>query len=337
MPNLTRQARSRVGYGVAMSSGSPPGAPSAEVAPRVLLPAPSGQAWLRTHLAEHLGAHADGEPSAEREWLAPADLQARKLAELHAFHVAAGATSQAAAKWLGGWFAGGLGDPVGFTLAYASAALLFDLDAVRWRMHRDQWPERVEIDSPRLAVAADHPWAGEDGVTVLPSQDAVRKAALATVLTVGSPIVGACLTLARVGVRAMWAEIGDGFGLALVHRPELPVVESAADELRRALELPAAPWRARPTLTVADTLVGPAYLGRRGGCCLAYQCTEPEPESAADERDAYHSAYRERFPHPEGTPAYCTTCSLRPAEEVAARQRFWVEFQRGQSAATRAR
>jgi hypothetical protein len=78
---------------------------------------------------------------------------------------------------------------------------------------------------------------------------------------------------------------------------------------------------------VATTPDGPAYLGRKGGCCLAYQCpTEPEPDPGTlDDRERAH---HERFPPHPDRPRYCSTCSLRDLDDCEERQLFWLQQER---------
>lgn len=77
-----------------------------------------------------------------------------------------------------------------------------------------------------------------------------------------------------------------------------------------------------PQVRVVDTASGPAYLGRKGGCCLAYQLPRAEPDPD-EESSQEHRAYLEAFP-PEDGPRYCTTCSLRDLTDCENRQVWWL-------------
>ena len=90
-----------------------------------------------------------------------------------------------------------------------------------------------------------------------------------------------------------------------------------------------APSSAVPRLRVADGPDGDgrAYLGRKAGCCLAYQCAvedEPNPTTLTERE----RAYRARFPRRPDEPRYCSTCSLRDLAGCEEHQRFWLEQER---------
>jgi len=293
-------------------------------APASALPvaAPDPRAWLDGWLAPRLGIAPPLRP--DDAWPGLAGLDRARLADLHARLAADGATGPAAAKWLAGWYAGGLAAAVGRTLGLARAALVVDPADVRWHVRPEGWPDGYDLGAPAVAVAAGHPWAEHPGVRVVADADAVRELALDSVLGVATPLVTRLRTLAKVGLPSLWAEVGDRLGLAVTSDLALPVDETVAAELRAVVALPRAPWKARPRLEVGPTAAGPAYLGQKGGCCLAYLCQEeagePDPAQAA-----WLAVYRERFPVGPGRPDYCSTCSLLEAGECAARQRLWVE------------
>lgn len=280
--------------------------------------APTPAQWLDTGLAPHLGASTP-----DAGWVGLDGLDRACLAALHAQHLAAGATGPAAAKWLVGWFPGGVAAAVGRTLALTGAALVVDPGAVRWRVHPDGWPDGLHLGAPGVVVAPDHPWAAAPGVAVVAGQQDVRATALASVVAVARPVVERFRGLAKVGAPALWAEVGDRLGLAVAQDPQVPVAARAADELQAVVALPSAPWRQRPALDVGTTATGPAYLGQKGGCCLAYQCARDESAACAD--GSWEALLRERFP--ERT-AYCSTCSLLDGEECRARQRLWIDHVR---------
>ena len=225
------------------------------------------------------------------------------------------------------WFAGGLADTVGFMLAMAGAAPLVELDATRWRMDPDGWPEYADPGAVPVAVPAGHPWAGLPDTVCVADERAVAARAVTALAAAVSPIVEAGHRLARVGRTALWAEVADGVGLPLLHEVDLPVDAAAVHRLRLALAVPGAPWRRRPDLRVAATADGAAYLGRKGGCCLSYQCP-PGPEPDPDALDLRERAYRERFPARPDQPPYCSTCSLRDLTDCEDRQRFWLRQER---------
>ena len=275
----------------------------------MLLHAPTPHDWLATHRP------VDEQPG--HAWLTGPDLLTTGLRAAHARLCADAVPPVPAAKWVVSWYAGGLAETVGFMLALADAAPLADLGRTRWRLHPDGWPELVDPGQVPVVVPAGHPWAGRPDTHTVPDPRAVAVAAVRALVAAAGEVVEVGRTLARVGRTALWAEVADGLGLPLLHQPELPADPAAVDRLRTALALPGVPWRKRPDLRVDGGL----YLGRKGGCCLNYQCPpDPEPDPATlDERDR---AYGERFPPDE--PRYCSTCSLRDLADCEERQRFWA-------------
>ncbi|MGE3288443.1 MAG: hypothetical protein AB7J32_20420 [Pseudonocardia sp.] len=297
-----------------------------------LLPAATPRRWLETHLAAHQAAHdADGPGAAPvRRWTGVAALlgdDAAALHEIHADLVADGASPAAAAKWLASWFAGGIADIVGFVFATASAALLVRPGRARFRLDADGRPDRVDPGQATVAVPEGHPWAELPDVEVVPDDGALAEAAVGALTVTAEPIVEACRCLARVGRPALWVEVGDRFGLPVLHQIDLPVDAAVADRMQYAVRTPARPWRKVADLRVADTPDGWTYLGRKGGCCLAYQSGEPD-ETAEAPLSEQARAYRARFPRRPGTPAYCSTCSLRDWPGCEERQVFWLAQER---------
>lgn len=269
-------------------------------------------------------------------WVDAAELDRERLAALHARRTDQGATAPAAAKWLSSWFPGAVAGTVGWALATASVALVVEPARVRWRLHPEGWPDALDVGSPALVVAADHPWAGLPGAVVVPAQEQVREAAVAGLVAVAQPVVEVLRTVAKVGRPSLWAEVGDRLGMAVLHDVALDVHPRAVEELQAVVRVPGAPWRVVPRLLVESTSEGPAYLGQKGGCCLAYQCADAEepdpvaedPDPVAGEHAAWAQVYRRHFPPRPGQPDYCSTCSLLEADECSARQRLWIEHHR---------
>ncbi len=295
----------------------------------LVLPAATPREWLATHLEARQAGHDDPAAGPPR-WVGAADLLADGAAHLRAEHLrqqeADGAPPAAVAKWLAAWFAGGVAAASGYVLAAASAALLVPVGAARFRLHPGGWPERTDPGTVEVAVAAGHPWAGQPGVRVVPDGSAVAALAVGALTPAVEPIVAACRTLARVGTTALWAEVADGFGLAVLHQLDLPVDSAAVDRLQEALRTPGRPWRAVPDLRAAHGPDGWAYLGRKAGCCLAYRCP-PGPALDLDALDERLRAWYTRFPLGEG-PRYCSTCSLRDLAGCEERQLFWMAQER---------
>lgn len=311
---------------------------------------PTAADWWAGPFEDHLDRHHDPAPAGRpgRPPVRFPELTAALFRALHADQIAQGASPQAAAKWICTGFAGAVATAVGFTLATTSAALAVQARDVSWRCDPDGWPDRVDLGPVRLIVTADHPWAGQQSVRIVGSIDEVREAALSAVLQIAAPVVETVRTLAKVGRNALWAEIADCLGAAVSYQPHLRVEALAVAELDAITRMPGAPWRSRPTLVIADTVAGPAYVAQKGGCCLAYQSLEPPAVDDADGGDcrpvecppddgddsdptghaAFGRAYRERFPPDPDTPDYCSNCSLMEFAECRRRQQFTVEYHR---------
>lgn len=294
----------------------------------LLLPAATPTEWIDIHLVGHFTRHGAAEPQApDRVWLTRAELLAADAAVLRRSHQrvsADDASAAAAAKWLAGWFPGALADAVGFTLAAASAALLLDGDHVRWRMDPGGWPDLIDPAGATVAVRPDHPWAGQQGVLVLPDEAAIAERAVQTLTAVCEPLVLACRRLARVGLTALWTEVADSFGMCTVFDLDLPVDPAAACRLNLGMSASGARWRQRPDLWVSDN---PAeYLGRKAGCCLSYQCP-PGPDLDFDGLPEKDRAYYRRYP-PTAEPRYCSTCSLRDLADCEQRQGYYLQLER---------
>ncbi|WP_336922207.1 hypothetical protein [Aquipuribacter sp. SD81] len=303
-----------------------------------LLQAPTPTAWLAEHLHAHLARH-DGPGAASHRWTSYGALLDGGLARLHrTVHAREGGTAQMVAKWVVTWTAGRVADVVGFVLAAGGAGLLADTvgeagDGLRWRQDPDGWADRLDVRGATLLVTPGHPWARLAGLPVPPGQhrvELVRDEDELVTRTVDSlvravrPLVDAARGLARVGARALWAEVADEVGMATLYQPHLPVRDEVVHRLQAALQAPGAPWRVSPHVRTVSTPWGRAYLGQKGGCCLAYQRPEPEPLAEEHLTDAMREYYA-RFPPETGAQRVCTTCSLRDPAGCAERQLWWLE------------
>lgn len=291
----------------------------------LVLPAATPREWLATHLEARQAVHDDPHAGPVR-WVGPDALLADDAAHLRELHARLrerdGAPPAAVAKWVAGWFAGGVAAASGYVLAAASAALLLPADGLRFRLHPEGWPERVDPGTDAVAVAPGHPWAGQPGVRVVADGPAVAALAVDALTPVVAPLVAACRTLAKVGAAGLWAEVADRFGLAVLHQLDLPADPAVVDRLQEALATPGRPWRRAPELRADRDL----YLGRKGGCCLAYRC-EPGPPPDLDALDDRLRAWYTRFPLVDGD-RYCSTCPLRDLAGCEERQRFWTGQER---------
>lgn len=292
-----------------------------------LLTAATPREWLVRH-AERRSGPVDGDdpestPVTAEELLGDG---ARSLRAVHAGLCEDGVPPAAAAKWVVSWFAGSGAGTVGIMLAFAAAAPVADLDRMRWRVDADGWPEYADPGEVPVLVDAAHPWAGLPESRTVAGERAVVAGAIPALVAAVEPIVEAGRGLARVGRTALWAEVADELGLPVLHDVDLPVDDAAVRRLRLAVHAPGVPWRKRPDLRIDPTGHPPAYLGRKGGCCLNYRCP-PDPEPDPDGLDERERAYRERFP-PLDEPRYCSTCSLRDRDDCEDRQRFWLHQER---------
>lgn len=305
----------------------------------MLLSADTPQEWLHRHLEAHAAAMDEAAGDAPGTWSTLASAlahDARSLREVHARLTADGsATTAAAAKWVTSWAAGPVAEAVAFVLATASAGVLVTGDVeVRW--HPDGWVDRVRLDGLPVLVPPGHPWQGQPGVATVTDMAVVRDRTVAALAAVVTPVVEVGVTLAKVGRRALWAELADAFGTALAFDPHLPVDARALAELDAALGASTAPWGKRPRVGVRDSDAGPMYLMQRAGCCLAYQGQDEAPLPSTDESldglTPELRMYREAFPVLPGQPRYCSTCSLRDAADCDARREFWITQQRAVTA-----
>lgn len=232
----------------------------------------------------------------------------------------------AAAKYLAEWYGGSLGRAVGLVYALAGAGLLVDA-SVRWREHPVGWVDRVDVAGCSVAVVAEHPWAGLDGVLVLEDDAAVRAAVVRALVEVLTPVLAACRAGARVGWASVWAEVGDSVGLALTHCTyPVPEASLAVEPLRRLVRTDGAPWRKLPEAWMGTTAQGELFMGRKGGCCLAYTADHQPADPDDPDLDDFYQAWLRRFPENGSDPGYCSTCSFRDLPDVEARQRFWLEY-----------
>ena len=321
----------------------------------LLLDAATPDDWIETHLAQHYRQHHADDGGPPRPWVTIADVLADDAGQLRRTHTRLCAddetTPNAAAKWVTSWYPGMVADAVGFTLAAAAAGLLLDSARLRLRLHPDGWVDQVDplgsaapvgstgsagsylaprstVDAgPTVAVAAGHPWAGLPGVLVVADEHEVARLAVKALTVAVEPLVEGCRTLARVGRTSLWAEVADGFGLPLLMQPELPVDPAAVRRLQSGLRAEGALWRRRPDLRVDHNGRNADYLGRKGGCCLAYQCTDNSAIDL-DSLDPQSRAFEERFPTGPGEPRFCSTCSLRELGDCEDRQLFWLRSER---------
>lgn len=297
----------------------------------MLLPAPTPSAWLATQLAAHFdsrgGALDNTDGSDTGDWFGIEQLLADDGAILRGIYTRLMAEEElpgrGAATYLAGWIGGGLADAIGFALATAGAGFLAGGNGVRWHQHHTGWMDRVDLGDPRVVVPVGHEWSGQRGVDTVRDPQIVRELTVLTLVAVVTPIIDFCHSLTRVGRAGLWNEVGDALGTAVAFQPSIPVERAVVDFLAAAVRTAGVPWRSRPTLRIAESVIGPAYVAQKGGCCLAYTRPPPPPLNL-DELEAHYRTYLERFPQAEPERRYCSTCSLRDFTDCEARQLFWL-------------
>ncbi len=285
---------------------------------------PTPAAWLDQRLPRRFDEY--GSDPTTRPWYHRDDIVGNNAALLREWHhrlvTDEHTPPAAAATFLAEWIGGTLAGAIGHALATTDAGFLVD-DTVRWHQHPDGWIDRVDLGRPHVLVAAEHPWRTVPGTDTLGADELLSRTVEALV-TFLDPIIDACHQLAPTGRIGLWNEIADGLGLAVAHTEGLPTQNDIVDLLARAVRTDSAPWRATPTLRIIETANGPAYIGQKGGCCLAYtrtQRTDVDSEPLTDDR----RAYLQRFPQQPDAPRYCTTCKFRDPADSEQRQRFLIE------------
>lgn len=298
----------------------------------MVLRAPSAPEWLATHLVGRFGHWDDNGLSGPSQVVSISDLVNNDAAVVRAHHarlVAAGTPGAAAATYLTDWFAGAVAGAVGYALATAGAGFLLagpgGCDDIRFHLHPDGWPVRVELPA-RPAVVPDHPWADEEHSEVLATpREVVERTVRQLVLSV-SPLIDACHRTARIGAVGLWNEVADSLGKALAFQDRVEPTPAMVALLDSAVRVTGVPWKARPRLGFVDSeRLGSVHVAQKGGCCLAYTVPRHPDSVADDDRDPYQRAYFTRFPLSADQPRYCSTCSFRDAADSDARQLFWHE------------
>lgn len=236
------------------------------------------------------------------------DASSTRLSEHFAGQIRRGRPAQTAATYLAGWYAGALGRVVGTALVAGAVGVVPRADTIRWFVHPDGWVAGAEA-SLDLTVAVGHPWAGLPDISVVADERAVAHVAGDGLIALCRPIIDACRRLTRVGDSGLWNEVCDSIGMSLVYQRSIAPTELRVAALLAVIDRVDAPWRRRTRLWfVDDPYLGCVHVGQKGGCCLAY--LEDLASAAAEGSD-----------RPERD--YCTTCSMRDADECARSQVAW--------------
>lgn len=294
------------------------------------LSAPTPQAWWATHLHRYLaGLDEEAAPDHEPRWVGLTDVVGHDGALVRDVHrkllAAQGGTAQMAAKWIVDWYAGTPAGAVGFVLATADAGVLLDSGTLRLRLDGQGRVDRVDVDACPVVVTDDHPWAELTEVQVAASREEVVARTITSLVGCLVPVVETVRGLTRVGARSLWSEVADALGLCLTYQPQVPVRQAPVDRLAEALSSDGVPWRSAPALRLGEAPWGQAYLGQKGGCCLAYQRPARGPVPP-QEQDPDQQAFEQAFP-PGDEPEdhFCGTCSLRDRPGCEARQLWWLQ------------
>lgn len=296
-----------------------------------LLTAAGPAEWFANHLAAAQDALVEDGGTAEPQvWLVVDDLLAdgaAMLADTHRRVLAGdgrGGSPQMAATWVLTWTAGPVARAVGYVLAAGAAGLLVDQGSLRLRLAPDGWVDRVDVAGCPVVVTADHAWAGQTGVVVVADETELVTVTVTSLVAALRPVVDAVRGLARVGARALWAEVADELGMATTYQPHLPGRSDVIERMRAAVTAPGAPWRVSPRLRTITAGWGEVYVGQKGGCCLACQRpVNPGPEhEMTDDLREYYARFERALPDGKNV---CNTCSLRDEVGCEERQLFWLE------------
>lgn len=293
----------------------------------------AGDPW--TWYVDVVRAHSDVDGPFDADsprWVDPATLLgdgSTSLPVLHQHLIDHDRTPPAtAAMYLAGWFAGYTAEVVGLGLATERAGFLVDPSQLRWHLHADGWPERIELGNVDVLVPPGHRWIGRTGVVEVESFDVVLRQTVDRLVWAVTPIIDGCHGLARVGLTGLWNEVGDGLVMVLRHFNELDVDDAMLDAANAAAHLDGVPWRAHAELRIVETTWGRAGVGRKGGCCLAYRRQYDAHHEPDDDSDQDIVEFRRRFPVTGDEAQYCGTCSFRERDDAEARQLFWFELAR---------
>jgi len=177
-------------------------------------------------------------------------------------------------------------------------------------------------------VLEGHPWSGQTGVATVATRREQAELTVTSLVATADPVVDALHRLTRAGRTGLWHEVSDAIGSMLTYREIVPASGHTVALIKGLLDAPAAPWKRRPRIEVAESEDGPVCVSHKGGCCLAYT----EPQRDEPERDVDHEAFYRAFPHPAGTPDYCVSCKFRTFEESVRMQLWWRAREAGAEA-----
>jgi hypothetical protein len=169
--------------------------------------------------------------------------------------------------------------------------------------------DAVAVLGPEVAVLPDDPDAGRPGTTVVPDGDALRSAAVDSLVAVYEPLTAAVRPRAPFGLRGMWGTLADHVAEGALARArdrgdDGERAWAAADAVIDALaaRVPLLRVRPRPERVVAGERRG--LYATKGTCCLIYKAEPLDPALPAQVAAARRLAA-----------AACISCPLRSDED----------------------
>lgn len=283
--------------------------------------------WIDLHLTSYFreyGSQLAAGATADLRELTLVDLLAEGLVrELFAAELGEGWPPQAAAVGVVSGYAGAVAGLVGYAAFASGARWLVDPAQVRWLVGADRWPVAVTLRNPEVVVGPDHPWVGRPGVTVDDDAAERDRRCLAALVATLEPIIDEARAMTKVGRAGLWNAVIDAMGHAVMYQDAFTPEARFAAEVRRLVDTPDQPWKARPDVRGIATDLGDVCVAQRGGCCLVYTGTWPDDPDDGHEHDEMHERFDTLFGDPPGSPGYCNDCSLRAEEDCFARLVWW--------------
>lgn len=217
-----------------------------------------------------------------------------------------------AGSYAASWVASAVVASAAAPLVLERRSWALDGEGVWLHQHEDGWFGALAVAGPLRVVAGDplagRASAGEVGIEVLPTVEALRARWAAEAVAVLHPVITHLATTTRFGRPGMWGSVADSVAghavwLAnardvdhrLVWAEAMALVEALAAHVR----IPT-----RPTPFAVPWSGGVQHMGVRGTCCLAYK---PRPDA-----------------DPDGE-GYCSSCPLRTDASRVRRVAGWLD------------
>lgn len=259
--------------------------------------------------AEHLGFTV-GPPQGEG-WVALDELVASGLVDRMAAELRSSeGRGDVAGSYLGSRVAGPLvGRTVG-ALALERRCPDPDPANVAVHLHDDGWFDDFAFLSPRAALLADDPAAGEPGTVVVPDPAALRGWWAQRLTAAVGPLLDAVRARTPYGRRGLWGSVADrvgGAALTVARAMGQPGAAAWAEavELLDALAGHAPVGLNRPGPLPVTTASGrEAWFTVKGTCCL-YYLTVADPDPCGD--------------------GYCSTCPFTDPDHRQRKLAAWLD------------